>query len=66
MVEELKELGNGPRKKGGYRSGVRPALVKEKEAVVDSSDEEDEPLSKRLKHPARGPKTVDRLPPWKR
>ena len=46
---------------------MRPALIKEKEAVCqDSSDEEDEPLSKRLKHPARGPKTVDRLPPWKR
>ena len=50
LAEELKELGNGPRKKGGYSSGVRPALVKEKEAVVDSSDEEDEPLAKRLKH----------------
>ena len=72
LEDQLKELG-APRKRGGFNQGVRPALIKEKEAFchdcsdeVDSSDEEDEPLSKRLKHPARGPKTVDRLPPWKR
>jgi hypothetical protein len=33
---------------------VRPALLKEKEAEVDSSDEEDEYLAKRLKNVARG------------
>ena len=72
LVDQLKEL-DGPRKKGGFRSGVRPAFVKEKEAAcqdcsdeVDSSDEEDQPLAKRLKNVARGPKTVDRAPPWKR
>ena len=61
----MKEL-SAPRKAGGFRQGVRPALLKEKEAEVDSSDEEDEPLAKRLKNVARGAKTVDRAPPWKR
>ena len=65
LEDELKELG-APRKRGGFNKGVRPALLKEKEAEVDSSDEEDEPLAKRLKNVARGPKTVDRAPPWKR
>jgi hypothetical protein len=68
LEDQLKEL-SAPRKAGGFRQGVRPALLKEKEAEVDSSDEEDEPLAKRakrLKNVARGPKTVDRAPPWKR
>ena len=65
LEDELKELG-APRKRGGFNKGVRRALLKEKEAEVDSSDEEDEPLAKRLKNVARGPKTVDRAPPWKR
>jgi hypothetical protein len=65
LEDELKELG-APRKRGGFNKGVRPALLKEKEAEVDSSDEEDEPLAKRLKNVARGAKTVDRAPPWKR
>ena len=64
LEDQLKELG-GPRKKGGFNKGVRPALIREKEAA-DSSDEEDQPLAKRLKNVARGPKTVDRAPPWKR
>ena len=65
LEDQLKELG-GPRKQGGFRTGVRPALVKEKE-VVDSSDEEDEPLAKRLKHPAKGPQCKGpRPPPWLR
>jgi hypothetical protein len=33
---------------------VRPSLLKEKEAEVDSPSEEDEPLAKRLKNVARG------------
>ena len=66
LLDQMKEL-SAPRKKGGFRHGVRPALVKEKEApAADSSDEEDQPLAKRLKNVARGPKTVDRAPPWKR
>ena len=36
-----------PRKKGGFRQGVRPALVKEREAMCSDSSE-DEPLSNRL------------------
>jgi len=45
LEDDLKELSQ-KRKKGGYRKGVRPALVREKEAESDSS--EDEPLSRRL------------------
>ena len=40
----MKELSK-KRKKGGYRMGVRPALVREREVQSDSS--EDEPLSRR-------------------
>ena len=65
LEDQLKELA-APRSTGGFRKGVRPALIKEKEVVLDSSEEEDEPLVKRLKNVARGPKTVDRAPPWKR
>ena len=64
----MKEL-SAPREKGGFRNGVRPALVKEEvveKDVVDSSDEEGQPLAMRLKNVAREPKTVDRAPPWKR
>ena len=53
LEDQLKEL-SAPRKAGGFRQGVRPALLKEKEAEVDSFDEEDEPLAKRLKNLARG------------
>ena len=46
-----------PRKRGGFKHGVRPALMKEKEAESDSSD--DEPLSKRaeLREALKGPKS---------
>ena len=68
LVDQLKELLAAPRAKGGFRKGVRPALVKEKEAVVDSSEEEEEPLAKRLKYPAKGPKCKGPSPPpcWMR
>ena len=54
-----------PRKQGGYRHGVRPALMKEKEAESDSSpppesdSSDDEPLSKRaeLRAALKGPKS---------
>ena len=66
LVDQLKELA-APRSRGGFREGVRPALVKEKEAVADSSEEEDEPLAKRLKYPAKGPKCKGPSPPpWLR
>ena len=49
LEDDLKELSQ-KRKKGGYVKGVRPALVREREA--DSSDDSDssesEPLSHRL------------------
>ena len=48
LSDSLKELCK-PRKfaKGGFNSGVRPALIREKEAASDSS--EDEPLTNRVK-----------------
>ena len=46
LSDSLKELCQ-PRKTGGFRKGVRPALIQEKEAASDSS--EDEPLTKRVK-----------------
>ena len=45
LDDALKELA-APRKKGGFRQGVRPALVREREVASDSS--EDEPLSRRI------------------
>ena len=53
LEDALKEL-SAPRKKGGFRSGVRPALVREREAASDSS--EDEPLSRRITNKAKKPK----------
>ena len=47
LEDAVKEL-HKPRKTGGFRSGVRPALMKEKEAQSSSDSSEDEPLSKRL------------------
>ena len=46
LDDSLKELSK-PRKAGGFRQGVRPALIREKEAASDSS--EDEPLTNRVK-----------------
>ena len=46
LSDSLKELCK-PRKAGGFRKGVRPALIREKEAASDSS--EDEPLTNRVK-----------------
>ena len=46
LSDSLKEL-CAPRKKGGFCHGVKPALIREKEAASDSS--EDEPLSNRVK-----------------
>ena len=45
LEDDLKELSQ-KRKKGGCMKGVRPALVREREADFDYS--EDEPLSRRL------------------
>ena len=50
LSDSLKEL-CAPRKKGGFRQGVRPALIREKEAEAAASDSsEDEPLSNRVKN----------------
>ena len=67
LEDTIKEL-SAPRAAGGFGHGVRPALVKEKEAEVDSSEEEEEPLAKRLKYPAKGPKCKGPSPPpcWMR
>ena len=46
LEDSVKEL-HAPRKAGGYRKGVRPALMKEREADTFSDSSEDEPLSKR-------------------
>ena len=46
LEDSVKEL-HAPRKAGGYRKGVRPALMKEREADSFSDSSEDEPLSKR-------------------
>ena len=46
LSDSLKELCQ-PRKTCGFRKGVRPALIREKEAASDSS--EDEPLTNRVK-----------------
>ena len=49
LSDSLKEL-CAPRKKGGFRQGVRPALIREKEAEAAASDSsEDEPLTNRVK-----------------